>query len=131
MPDLNLPCAKGGIIHVNLVLLLPDIFLSLLCLRSLWSFFKLTKTELQIPLTMAMEVVKGSDFSDGDATHRPDPEKYSPIDPKPLLQSVAFKWVVENSDDAQTSKFSWTTAIETLLVILMSSLIGWNSALGD
>lgn len=78
-----------------------------------------------------LEIIKGSDFSDGDATHRPDPEMYIPVDPKPLLQVIAFKWVVENLGDAQHSKFSWTMAIGALLVIFMSSLIDENSALGD
>lgn len=73
-----------------------------------------------------LEILKAPDFSDGDSTHRPDTDTRYLIDPQPMLQSLGCKWMIDKLHDAERGKFSWTLAIGTLLMIVMSSSIVVN-----
>ena len=70
-----------------------------------------------------LEILKAPDFSDGDSTHRPDTDTRHLIDPQPVLQSLASKWMVDNQYDAERGKFSWTLAIGTVLSSCLLRLV--------
>lgn len=57
-----------------------------------------------------LEIIKAPDFSDGDANHRPDTDFRIPIDPGPVLQTIALKWMMENPNDGERGKLWWPMA---------------------
>lgn len=77
-----------------------------------------------------IKVINAPSYSDGDSTHRPDPNWRYPInDIESILEDIGYKWMRDNLELAQAGKFLWTMAIATLLVIVVSSLIISNAAL--
>lgn len=53
-----------------------------------------------------IEYIDAPAISDGDATHRPDPNWRYPInDIEPILEDIGYKYMRENLDLARAGKF--------------------------
>ncbi|MCJ1467372.1 hypothetical protein MMC07_005996 [Pseudocyphellaria aurata] len=51
-----------------------------------------------------LELIKAPDFSDGDPNHRPDTDVRIPVDPGPVLQTLALRWMMENPNYGEREK---------------------------